>query len=1215
MKQFKVLDYDIIYLSYDEPNAEENYSNLLTKVPWAKRVHGVEGSDAAHKACAKIAETDRFITIDGDNQIDEQFLNQTINFQDGVDLSRHVVSWTADNIINGLRYGNGGIKCWDRETVLKMKTHENADPGNVAAGIDFCWDLEYIQINSLMSTVYNNATPQQAWRAGFREGVKMSLIEGVKPSKTELIGNHWKNLERLYIWCMTGADVENGLWAVYGAREGLYKTMCTDWDYVNVRDFEYLNKLWKDKVQDESDLIEAIKDYGERLKEQLDIPIAVTPLDAQQSKFFKSTYRNPPRPEHPYIRTSTTQFNSFSSQFKTYTPEQAPVTKEYDIVMISYDEANADENFNKLKTRFPRAQRIHGVKGIHQAHIAAANICSTEMFWIVDGDAVIEDEFNFDYVADDNRAVHVWRSKNPINDLVYGYGGVKLFPTQMTRDMDTSRPDMTTSISDRFKKMEKISCVTGFNSSEFSTWRSAFRECAKLSSKVIDRQKEDETNERLRIWTTMGKDRPFGEHAIKGAIAGREFGLSDGADLRLINDFNWLYEQFVENTDTTEEWQELYKQDDKTQISTPVDIAPVEIQTNTEWKQTDPVEIQADTEWKQTVPFKQDDPLPPRDTFIVDLLDRFEILYGDKVSNLRRFYNDGHMLDILRIIGNDDLRRFVEERNYHSLFRYLESKGIEIEDERKMYIEKNVHSLFRLLGEEHEDLRKAVVEDNVHSLFRLVGDEHEELRKAVAEENLHSLFRLLGDEYEDLRKIVTEDNVHSLFRLLGEEHEELRKTVVEENLHSLFRLLGDEYEDLRKVVIEENLHSLFRILGPDHDNLRTAMLDKNLHGLFRLLGPQHEDMRKAMVEKNFHGLFRLLGKDHEDLRKATTEKNLHSLFRLVGDGHEDLRKAIVEKNFHGLFRLLGEGYEDLRKVMTEKNVHSLFRLIEQTDTTDDLRKALVESNEMSLFRLIEGKDTIVEDVKKAGFFKNIWSLKRIEPDVTDEVNLTMDNNRHALWRVLDKHTGSAFVKPLEILDKHEIEYDKDVMSRGQLKSKKWLVDELSNLNLSLGTIFLCAGWYASIVPLMQEAKLDFEKIRSFDIDPDVWKIAETFNADLVNEGWQFKASTQDIMHIDYVEHNYNTEKLDGAIIPLTDMPHTIVNTSCEHIPNFTDWYNLLPEGRLIILQSNNYFEIEEHVNCSNSLEEFSASAPMQKVLYEGELDLGKYTRYMKIGRK
>ena len=53
-------DYDIIFLSYDEPNADKNYHDLLNKIPWAKRIHGVEGSDAAHKACAELSETDRF---------------------------------------------------------------------------------------------------------------------------------------------------------------------------------------------------------------------------------------------------------------------------------------------------------------------------------------------------------------------------------------------------------------------------------------------------------------------------------------------------------------------------------------------------------------------------------------------------------------------------------------------------------------------------------------------------------------------------------------------------------------------------------------------------------------------------------------------------------------------------------------------------------------------------------------------------------------------------------------------------------------------------------------------------------------------------------------------------------------------------------------------------------------------------------------------------
>ena len=108
----KVIDYDIIYLSYDEPNAEKNYADLLTKAPWAKRVHGVEGSDAAHKACAELSETDRFITVDGDNIIRADFLQQELNISDDVKLSESVISWCGKNSINGLMYGNGGLKCW-----------------------------------------------------------------------------------------------------------------------------------------------------------------------------------------------------------------------------------------------------------------------------------------------------------------------------------------------------------------------------------------------------------------------------------------------------------------------------------------------------------------------------------------------------------------------------------------------------------------------------------------------------------------------------------------------------------------------------------------------------------------------------------------------------------------------------------------------------------------------------------------------------------------------------------------------------------------------------------------------------------------------------------------------------------------------------------------------------------------------------------------------
>ena len=224
--------------------------------------------------------------------------------------------------------------------------------------------------------------------------------------------------------------------------------------------------------------------------------------------------------------------------------------KPYDIVFISYNEPNADDNYSMLIQRFPEAKRIHGVKGIHQAHIKAAELCTSTMFWVVDGDAYVLESFNFDYQAPkwQQDQVFVWRSINPINDLEYGYGGVKLLPRSLTLNMDLTKPDMTTSISDKFKAVEEVSNVTAFNTDEFSTWRSAFRECCKLASKTIKGQINDETNERLARWcSAYGRDRLFGDYAISGARAGRKYGndnVNNADKLKLINDFDWLKEQF-----------------------------------------------------------------------------------------------------------------------------------------------------------------------------------------------------------------------------------------------------------------------------------------------------------------------------------------------------------------------------------------------------------------------------------------------------------------------------------------------------------------------------------------------------------------------------------------------------------------------------------------------------------------------------------------------
>lgn len=138
-----VNDFDIIYISYDEPNADENFADLLDKCPWAKRSHGVEGSDAAHKAAAALSDTERFITIDADNIVDPEFFNVEIDMDKIGQID--VISWAGKNEINGLVYGNGGIKCWPKPVVMNMRTHEAAPPGDKKSQVDFCWNINYIQ--------------------------------------------------------------------------------------------------------------------------------------------------------------------------------------------------------------------------------------------------------------------------------------------------------------------------------------------------------------------------------------------------------------------------------------------------------------------------------------------------------------------------------------------------------------------------------------------------------------------------------------------------------------------------------------------------------------------------------------------------------------------------------------------------------------------------------------------------------------------------------------------------------------------------------------------------------------------------------------------------------------------------------------------------------------------------------------------------------------
>lgn len=279
--------------------------------------------------------------------------------------------------------------------------------------------------------------------------------------------------------------------------------------------------------------------------------------------------------------------------------------------------------------------------------------------------------------------------------------------------------------------------------------------------------------------------------------------------------------------------------------------------------------------------------------------------------------------------------------------------------------------------------------------------------------------------------------------------------------------------------------------------------------------------------------------------------------------------------------------------MEIKDILNRFELLNKNDSTfSDLRRAYVDKDLYSIFRLV---NTDSDNLKKLVLEDNIW----------------------ALWKLLEQYSSSQFVAAFKSFYINKIEINNDCFSQGQLLSKQWIIDNLKDLDLNLGTVFLCAGWYATLATMLFESGIKVDKIRSFDIDESCVTIAEIFNKPWFVNNWKFKSITSDINNINYNSHSWqywsNANNRMSNLI--TDIPTTIINTSCEHIENFSNWYNLIPEGKLLILQTNNYFEIPDHVNCSKDLEQFSNQTPMTKVLYQGELELSKYKRFMRVGYK
>ena len=168
---------------------------------------------------------------------------------------------------------------------------------------------------------------------------------------------------------------------------------------------------------------------------------------------------------------------------------------------------------------------------------------------------------------------------------------------------------------------------------------------------------------------------------------------------------------------------------------------------------------------------------------------------------------------------------------------------------------------------------------------------------------------------------------------------------------------------------------------------------------------------------------------------------------------------------------------------------------------------------------------------------------------------------------------------------------------GQLKSKEWLIESLTNFSSIKNnpvSIDIHGGWVGVLASMLFQSYIPVKNIRSIDIDPTCESIAVMMNKGEEMQG-RFRAVTADMCAI----------RSDSDII---------INTSCEHITQ--DQYDLglsgHPHNSLLVLQSNNY-NIPEHVRIAKDLKEFEEQCGIT-ILWAGELELPLYKRFMIIGK-
>jgi hypothetical protein len=213
-----------------------------------------------------------------------------------------------------------------------------------------------------------------------------------------------------------------------------------------------------------------------------------------------------------------------------------------DIVFISYDEPEADVNYEKLLTKFPRAKRVHGVVGMENALAEAAKASQTPWYFAVFGKTELHPDFDFTFQPDyfQQPKHYIFYSENRVNKLVYGEMAVIMYNCNLILDNIGQEFGLDYTMSFPHEVVPIISTYGNFNTSPYHTWRTAFREVSKLYD-IQSRTPTIETDYRINIWETVA-DGDYAEWALIGAKDGREFYLAykDNYEYRK-NSFNWQW--------------------------------------------------------------------------------------------------------------------------------------------------------------------------------------------------------------------------------------------------------------------------------------------------------------------------------------------------------------------------------------------------------------------------------------------------------------------------------------------------------------------------------------------------------------------------------------------------------------------------------------------------------------------------------------------------